>query len=99
MLEANQTFAHFKIIKKLGAGGMGEVYLAEDSKLNRKVALKVLLADYFDNPEHLERFNREARTAAQISHPNVMSIYDIGSATDEASGREIRYIRLIKLTT
>jgi len=92
MLEENQTFAHFKIIKKLGAGGMGEVYLAEDSKLNRKVALKVLLADYFDNPEHLERFNREARTAAQISHPNVMSIYDIGSATDEASGREIRYI-------
>ncbi len=92
MLEANQTFAHFQIIKKLGAGGMGEVYLAEDRKLNRKVALKVLLSDYFDNPEHLERFDREARTAAQISHPNVMNIYDIGTVKDEASGREIRYI-------
>jgi serine/threonine protein kinase/tetratricopeptide (TPR) repeat protein len=87
-----QKFAHFTITRKLGEGGMGEVYLAEDQKLNRNVAIKILRPEYFDNPERLERFNREAKTAAKISHRNVMAIYDIGAARDEQSGQEINYI-------
>ena len=92
MLDAGQTFANFKIIRKLGEGGMGEVYLAEDLKLNREVALKILLSDVFDDATRQERFEREAKTAARITHPNVMAIYDIGSVKDENSGKDISYI-------
>ncbi len=92
MLETGKTFAHFKVIRKLGEGGMGEVYLAEDTKLNRNVALKVLLGDVFDNPERQERFSREAKSAAQISHNNVMAIYDIGVAEEPRTGRKLNYI-------
>jgi len=92
MLQPGQTLAHFRIIKRLGAGGMGEVYLVEDTKLGRKVALKILLADYFEDAERKERFNREAKTAAGISHPNVMAIHDIGSAPDPDSGQALDYI-------
>ncbi len=94
MFETGQQFAHFKVIRKLGEGGMGEVYLAEDQKLNRRVALKILRAEFFDSADRMERFNREARTAAQISHPNVMAIYDIDSAKEEKSGRTLSYIVL-----
>jgi len=92
MLDAGQSFGHFKIIKKLGEGGMGEVFLAEDQKLSRNVALKILQTAFIDDADRLQRLNREARTAAKISHPNVMSIYDIDSAIDEKSGRELRFI-------
>ncbi|RKX27898.1 MAG: hypothetical protein DRP47_05765, partial [Candidatus Zixiibacteriota bacterium] len=92
MLETGQVFAHFKILQQLGAGGMGEVYLAEDQNLHRQVAIKILLADYFDNPEHLQRFEREAKLAAQISHPNIMSIYDMGKAPHPSTGKEVQYI-------
>jgi serine/threonine protein kinase/tetratricopeptide (TPR) repeat protein len=92
MLEAGQQFAHFKIVRLLGEGGMGQVYLAEDQKLGRQVALKILTVQYFDDTERLERFKREARTAAQVSDPNVMAIYDIGSAPEPTSGSEINYI-------
>lgn len=71
-------------------GVWGEVYLAEDVKLNRQVAIKTLRSDYFDQPERCERFKREAKTAAQISHANVTGIYDIGASTDPATaGRSI----------
>ena len=92
MLENGQQFAHFKVLNKIGEGGMGAVYLALDQKLNRNVALKILLPDAFDNSEKKERFNREAKTAAQISHGNVMAIFDIGTTTDEKSGQKIDYI-------
>ncbi len=92
MLDSGQTIAHFKIIKRLGAGGMGEVYLAEDSKLGRRVALKILHPEFFGDQERKERFYREARTAAGISHPNVMAIYDLGAASDPASGQALDYI-------
>jgi len=62
--ENGQTFSNFKIIKKLGEGGMGEVYLAEDLKLTRKVAIKILQSEFFDSKDRQERFYREARTAA-----------------------------------
>ncbi|TFH61486.1 MAG: hypothetical protein E4G91_08075 [Candidatus Zixiibacteriota bacterium] len=92
MLTPGQDFGHFKILQKLGEGGMGEVYLAEDLKLNRRVALKTLRDDYFDNQDRRDRFEREAKTAAQISHANVMAIYDIGTATDPQSRKDIGYI-------
>ena len=92
MLEPGAKFSHFTIIRKLGEGGMGSVYLAEDQKLGRKVALKVLLGEFFDSVERQERFKREAMIAAQINHPNVMSIFDIGSDVEAASGRDLSYI-------
>ncbi len=90
--ESGQIFAHFKIIRKLGEGGMGEVYLVEDQKLGREVALKILQPEFFDNKERLDRFNREARTAAKVSHANVMAIYDFGKAVEENSGATLSYI-------
>ncbi|MCK4858217.1 MAG: protein kinase, partial [candidate division Zixibacteria bacterium] len=92
MLSKGQSFAHFEIIRKLGEGGMGEVYLVLDQKLKRQVALKTLRADFFDSPERQERFQREATTAAGISHPNVAAIHDIGAAPDPDSERQINYI-------
>jgi TolB-like protein/tetratricopeptide (TPR) repeat protein/tRNA A-37 threonylcarbamoyl transferase component Bud32 len=92
MLESGQTLGHFKIVRKLGEGGMGEVYLAEDQKLTRHVAIKTLSNAIFEDSERQQRFYREARTAAQISHPNVMSIFEIDSAKDPASGNDLNYI-------
>ncbi|UCG60322.1 MAG: serine/threonine protein kinase, partial [Candidatus Zixiibacteriota bacterium] len=94
MLQAGHEFGRFKIIQRLGEGGMGEVYLAEDSKLSRKLALKILSAEYFDNPERQDRFRREAKTAAAISHPNVMGIFDIDSASEPGSERDVTYIAM-----
>lgn len=94
MLESGQSFGHFKIIKKLGEGGMGEVFLAEDTKLNRKIALKILQPAFLDDADRMQRLIREARTAAQITHPNVMGIYDLDSARDEDSGRDLTYIAM-----
>ncbi|MCK4631915.1 MAG: protein kinase [candidate division Zixibacteria bacterium] len=92
MLKAGQDFAHFKIIRKLGEGGMGQVFLAEDTKLGRQVGLKILVSEFFDDAERRERFTREARMAARINHPGVMSIHDIGSAVLPESDRELHYI-------
>jgi len=92
MLSPGQKIAHFRVTEKAGEGGMGQVYLAEDQKLNRRVALKVLVGEAFDDPDRLERFRREAKTAAQITHPNVMGIYDIDRAKDPESGRDLNYI-------
>jgi len=90
MFEVGDKFAHFEILSKIGEGGMGEVYLAKDLKLNRQVAIKVLHPESFDEKERKDRFIREAQTAAQISHPNVMGIYDIGTA--DKDGNEFCYI-------
>ena len=94
MLKSGQNFAHFEILSKLGEGGMGAVFLARDTKLDRRVALKVLTGEMFDDESKLERFRREARTAAQISNAYVMSTYDIGTAKAEGSDQEINYIVL-----
>jgi tetratricopeptide (TPR) repeat protein/TolB-like protein/tRNA A-37 threonylcarbamoyl transferase component Bud32 len=92
MLKAGQVFAQFRIVEKLGEGGMGTVYLAADQKLARTVALKILSPEFVDDAERRARFQREARTAASISHPNVTAIFDIGEADDPDSGRRMAYI-------
>jgi serine/threonine-protein kinase len=75
-----ESIAHYRIIKKLGAGGMGEVYLALDTKLDRKVAIKVLLPDSLADDNLKKRLLKEARAAAKLDHPNICAVYDVNEA-------------------
>src|ERR1700681_3688957 len=77
-----QTISHYLIIGKLGSGGMGEVYLAEDQRLSRKVAVKFLPAAVANDERSRQRLLREARTAATLDHPNICAIYEVAEEGD-----------------
>src|SRR5574342_255490 len=79
MLAAGTTLGPYKIVGPLGAGGMGEVYRARDSRLGRDVAVKVIHGEATRDPERIRRFEQEARAAGALSHPNVGAVFDLGT--------------------
>ncbi len=96
-LPSNSNLSHYRIISKLGAGGMGEVYLAHDTKLDRKVALKVLPSDVAADRLRMTRFTQEAKAASALNHPNILTIYEIDQpesvnyiATEYIDGETLR---------
>jgi serine/threonine protein kinase len=93
--EIPERLAHYRLMEPLGAGGMGEVYLAEDTKLGRRVAVKILPPPLASDPERLHRFEQEARALAALNHPNIVTIYSV----EEAAGIHFLAIELVEGTT
>jgi serine/threonine protein kinase len=87
-----QTLAHYRITAAIGAGGMGEVYRATDTKLHRDVAIKVLPPEVAQDPERLARFEREAHLLASLNHPNIAAIYGL----EEAGGQPFLALELVE---
>ena len=77
-METGTIINQYKIISAIGKGGMGEVYKAHDSRLDREVAIKILPSDFAKEAERLRRFEQEARATSALNHPNILTIYDIG---------------------
>src|SRR5436305_12746503 len=105
-IAAGTKFGRYEIRSKIGEGGMGEVYLAEDMRLHRRVALKVLPADVAANRDRMERFVQEAKAASALNHPNIITIYEIDEtdsghfiATEYIDGETLRQQSLTGLLT
>jgi serine/threonine protein kinase/Tfp pilus assembly protein PilF len=92
------SISHYRILNKLGAGGMGEVWLAEDTRLSRKVALKVLPAALIDNKERLQRFEQEACAASALNHPNILTIHEFGRSEDGTNFIVMEFVEGVTLT-
>ena len=89
---AHRTLAHYRVLERIGKGGMGEVLLAEDLRLGRRVALKVLFPELAAVPARLERFEREARSVASLNHPNIVTLYSV----EEAEGLHFLVMELVE---
>jgi len=96
-LASGQRLAHYEIISQIGMGGMGEVYLARDTRLDRQIALKLLPVQFAADPERISRFEREARAASALNHPNIIIIHEVGQedgkhfiATEYIAGETLR---------
>ena len=82
-LEAGARLGHYRIIALLGRGGMADVYRAEDERLGREVALKAVPPEFARDPERVERFEREVRAAARLTHPNIVTVYEFGQGAGQ----------------
>jgi serine/threonine protein kinase len=106
-ISSGTRLSHYEILSRIGAGGMGEVFLAQDTKLHRSIAIKLLADEFNKDPDRLDRFIREARAASALNHPNILTIYEVGEtdgkhyiATEFIDGETLRhYIQQHKLTT
>src|SRR5690242_4351277 len=78
MMTDGTQLGPYEVLSRLGAGGMGEVYRARDTRLNREVAIKVLPADFAKDADRLKRFQQEAHATSALNHPNILTVYDIG---------------------
>ena len=87
-----QSIAHFKITEKLGQGGMGEVYRATDTKLNRDVAIKIVPETFASDQQRMARFSREAQVLASLNHPNIAYIYGL----EESEGKQALVLELVE---
>lgn len=90
-LSPGSNLAHYRIVSRIGVGGMGELYLAQDTKLDRKVAIKFLHDEFSRDADKLNRFVREAKAASALNHPNILTVYEIG----EVDGKN-RFVREAK---
>jgi eukaryotic-like serine/threonine-protein kinase len=79
-LEVGKAFGHYEVIRQIGAGGMGEVYLARDKKLDRQVAVKILNEKFAEHESNLQRFIREAKSASALNHPNILTVHEVGES-------------------
>jgi serine/threonine protein kinase len=95
-LAQNATISYYRIINKLGAGGMGEVYRALDTRLERAVAIKVLPAEFAKDADRVRRFEQEARATSALNHPNILTVYDIGTASTELGGAPFIVMELLE---